>query len=201
MPAVRDRLIVALDVATAAEARRIIAALTGSVSTFKVGKQLFTAEGPALVREIVAGGHKVFLDLKFHDIPNTVTAAVTAACSLGVSMLTIHASGGSAMMKAATEAAAHSPQPPLILAITVLTSFRDSDLEEIGVAGRTLDQVLRLAALARSAGCGGVVSAVSDRKSTRLNSSHRCISYAVFCLKKKKKNKKTNHIYKQKHNS
>src|SRR5437762_4932239 len=167
MPAVRDRLIVALDVATATEAHRIISALAGSVSTFKVGKQLFTAEGPALVRDIVAGGHKVFLDLKFHDIPNTVAAAVTATCSLGVSMLTIHANGGSAMMKAATEAAARCGQPPLILAVTVLTSFRDSDLEEIGVAGRTVDQVLRLAALARAAGCGGVVSAGSEAAALR----------------------------------
>src|SRR5947208_5898327 len=167
MLAVRDRLIVALDAATAAEARHIISALGDSVSTFKVGKQLFTAEGPTLVRDIIAGGHKVFLDLKFHDIPNTVAAAVTATCSLGVSMLTIHASGGSAMMKAATEAAARCGQPPLILAITVLTSFRDSDLEEIGVAGRTLDQVLRLAALARAAGCGGVVSAVSEAAALR----------------------------------
>ena len=149
MLAVRDRLIVALDVATAAEARHIISALGDSVSTFKVGKQLFTAEGPTLVREIVAGGHKVFLDLKFHDIPNA-------------SMLTVHASGGSAMMKAATQAATRCAQPPLILAVTVLTSFRDSDLEEIGVAGRAVDQVLRLASLARSAGCNGIVSAVSE---------------------------------------
>jgi len=162
MLAVRDRLIVALDVATAAEARRIISALGDSVSTFKVGKQLFTAEGPTLVREIVAGGHKVFLDLKFHDIPNTVSAAVAAAGALGASMLTVHASGGSAMMKAATEAAARCAKPPLILAITVLTSFLDSDLEEIGVAGRAVDQVLRLASLARSAGCNGIVSAVSE---------------------------------------
>jgi len=157
MLAVRDRLIVALDVATAAEARHIISALGDSVSTFKVGKQLFTAEGPTLVRKIVAGGHKVFLDLKFHDIPNTVSAAVAAAGALGASMLTVHASGGSAMMKAATEAAARCAKPPLILAITVLTSFLDSDLEEIGVAGRAVDQVLRLASLARSAGCNGIV--------------------------------------------
>src|SRR5438128_2453787 len=145
MLAVRDRLIVALDVATAAEARHIISALGDSVSTFKVGKQLFTAEGPTLVREIVAGGHKVFLDLKFHDIPNTVSAAVAAAGALGASMLTVHASGGSVMMKAATQAAARCAKPPLILAVTVLTSFRDSDLEEIGVAGRAVDQVLRVA--------------------------------------------------------
>src|SRR2546423_15549062 len=113
MAAVRDGLIVAIDVAPEAEARRIIAALTGSVSTFKVGKQFFTAEGPAPVREIVAGGHKVFLDLKFHDIPNTVTAAVTAACSLGVSMLTIHASGGFAMMKTTTQTGGcRAPPPP-----------------------------------------------------------------------------------------
>src|SRR2546423_3791794 len=123
MPAVRDRLIVALDVAAAAEARRIIAALTGSVSTFKVGKQLFPAEGPALVREIVAGGHKVFLDLKFHDIPNTVTAAVTAACSLGVSMLTVHASGGSAPLKTTTPTGGRCGHPPPGPAPTLFCPF------------------------------------------------------------------------------
>ena len=93
MLAVRDRLIVAHDVATAAEARHIISALGDSVSTFKIGKQLFTAEGPTLVRKIVAGCRKVFLDLKFHDIPNTVAKAVAAAVQLDVQMLTIHTSG------------------------------------------------------------------------------------------------------------
>src|SRR5438270_2387713 len=125
MLAVRDRLIVALDVPNAAEARRILSSLGDSISTYKIGKQLFTAEGPALVRELADSGRKVFLDLKFHDIPSTVAAAVTAAGALGVAMLTVHASGGSAMLKAATQAAAACPQPPLILAVTVLTSFRD----------------------------------------------------------------------------
>src|SRR6266496_3623602 len=102
----RERLIVALDVSQAAEARQIVSALGDSVSTYKIGKQLFTAEGPQLVRELVGTGHKVFLDLKFHDIPNTVAAAVRQATALGVSMLTVHAIGGAKMLRAAAEAAA-----------------------------------------------------------------------------------------------
>ena len=157
-----DRLIVALDVAGVADAQRIVAAVGESATTYKVGKQLFVAEGPRAVRDLVSSGRKVFLDLKFHDIPNTVAGAVKAAADLGVSMLTVHASGGSNMLRAAVEAAAASQAKPLILAVTVLTSMGPEDLAEIGIAGRPLDQVLRLAALARAAGCGGVVASPEE---------------------------------------
>ena len=138
----KDRLIVALDVSSAAAARHIVQSIGDAASTYKVGKQLFTAEGPQVVRDLVASGRKVFLDLKFHDIPNTVAAAVRSASDLGVSMLTVHASGGSRMLKAAVEAAAQSSAKPLVLAVTVLTSFTDADLQEIGVPGTALSQVL-----------------------------------------------------------
>src|SRR5271167_539745 len=102
----RDRLIVALDVSSATQARKIVQSIGESASTYKVGNQLFTAEGPQVIRDLVSSGRKVFLDLKFHDIPNTVAAAVRQAAELRVSMLTVHASGGSRMLKAAAEAAA-----------------------------------------------------------------------------------------------
>jgi len=158
----RDRLIVALDVPSATAARRIIADLGDVVSTFKVGKQLFTAEGPSLVREFVEAGQKVFLDLKFHDIPHTVAQAVTAAARLGVSMLTVHASGGAKMLEAAAKAAAESRSHPQILAVTVLTSLSDDDLQTIGISGRVIDHVLRLAGLARASGCAGVVASPQE---------------------------------------
>ncbi len=153
-----ERLIVALDVPSAAEARRVVAAVGEAATTYKVGKELFTAEGPDLVRELVNSGRRVFLDLKFHDIPNTVAGAVRSAAGLGVSMLTLHAAGGRGMLEAAVEAARGMAKPPLLLAVTVLTSLRDADLRETGVAGDAQKQVLRLARLARAAGCGGVVA-------------------------------------------
>jgi orotidine-5'-phosphate decarboxylase len=155
-----ERLIVALDVSTAAEAQRIVRAVGNAASLFKIGKQLFTAEGPGVVREMVASGRKVFLDLKFHDIPNTVAGAVRAAAALKVSMLTVHASGGAAMLRAASEAAGRGG--PLVLAVTVLTSLSDEDLTQIGVSGRAIDQVLRLAQLAKFSGCGGVVASPKE---------------------------------------
>jgi orotidine-5'-phosphate decarboxylase len=161
----RDRLIVALDVPTAAEAQRIVVSV--GESTYKVGKQLFTAEGPQVVRDLVAAGRKVFLDLKFHDIPNTVALAVSEAAKLNVSMLTVHASGGAKMMRAAVDAASAADRPPLVLAVTVLTSLSDEDLQATGVSGRVLDQVLRLAALARAAGCGGVVASAQEAQQLR----------------------------------
>ncbi len=163
----KDRLIVALDVPNAALARQIVKSLGETVTTFKIGKQLFTAEGPQLVRDIVASGRKVFLDLKYHDIPNTVAEAVRSAAGLGVTMLDVHASGGSKMMKAAVEAAAQSPTKPLVLAVTVLTSLSDADMQEIGVSGNAIGQVMRLAALARDAGCGGVVASAREAKEIR----------------------------------
>ena len=152
----------ALDVPSAAQARQLVQAIGESATTYKIGKQLFTAEGPQLVRELVASGRKVFLDLKFHDIPNTVAGAVRSAADLKVSMLTVHASGGSKMLKEAAEAAAQSSAKPTVLAVTVLTSMADADLHEIGVAGTVLTQVLRLGALARQAGCGGLVASAKE---------------------------------------
>ena len=163
----KDRLIVALDVSSAVAVRHIVQTIGDAAGTYKVGKQLFTAEGPQVVRDLVASGRKVFLDLKFHDIPNTVAAAVRSACELGVAMLTVHASGGSKMLKAAVEAAAQSPAKPLVLAVTVLTSFADADLQEVGVSGTALSQVLRLGALARNAGCGGLVASAKEVKELR----------------------------------
>ncbi len=163
----RERLIVALDVSSTAEARRIVAAVGESARTFKVGKQLFTAEGPQVVRDLRASGRQVFLDLKFHDIPKTVSAAVRNAADLGVSMLTVHAAGGSRMLKAAAEAAGAAPTRPLVLAVTVLTSFTEEDLQETGVSGRVVDHALRLAGLARAAGCGGVVSSAREAPEIR----------------------------------
>ena len=162
----KDRLIVALDVPGATQALHLVASLGDSVSTFKIGKQLFTAAGPPLVRELVASGRKVFLDLKFHDIPNTVGSAVKSAAELGVSMLTVHAAGGQ-MLKAAVEAAGQSTARPMVLAVTVLTSLADADLEEIGVCGNVPTQVLRLGALARAAGCGGLVASAKEAAELR----------------------------------
>src|ERR1035438_1610196 len=163
----RDRLIVALDVSSAAQARQIVKSIGESASTYKIGKQLFTAEGPQIVRDLVASGRKVFLDLKFHDIPNTVAGAVAEAAKLSVSMLTVHASGGSKMLKAAADAAAQSSTKPMVLAVTVLTSLSDADLAEIGVSGHVLTQVLRLGSLARAAGCGGLVASGQETRELR----------------------------------
>lgn len=163
----RDRLIVALDVSSAAAARKIVAAVGDCASAYKVGMQLYTAEGPQIVRELIGSGRRVFLDLKYHDIPNTVAAAVTEAAALGVTMLTVHASGGGRMLRAAAEAAAASPKPPLVLGVTVLTSLDDGELTKLGIRGNVVDQVLRLAALAISNGCGGVVASALEATTLR----------------------------------
>jgi orotidine-5'-phosphate decarboxylase len=163
----RQRLIVALDVSTAAAARKIVAAVGDSALTYKVGMQLYTAEGPAIVRELVDSGRRVFLDLKYHDIPNTTGAAVREAAQLGVSMLTVHASGGGKMLRAAVEAAKATRPDLLILAVTVLTSLDDVDLGKIGLRGGVLDQVQRLAALALSNGCKGVVASAHEAGALR----------------------------------
>jgi len=162
----RQRLIVALDVSTAAAARKIVAAVGHSALAYKVGMQLYTAEGPSLVRELVGSGHRVFLDLKYHDIPNTVAAAVREAALLGVSMLTVHASGGGKMLRAAVEAAQSRPDL-LVLGVTVLTSMDDVELGKIGLREGVLDQVLRLAALALSNGCKGVVASAQEAAALR----------------------------------
>jgi orotidine-5'-phosphate decarboxylase len=161
MPETRDRLIIALDVDSASQAQQIVQAVGESASTFKVGKQLFTAEGPQIVRDLISSGKKVFLDLKFHDIPNTVAAAVRQASALRVDMLTVHASGGSKMLNAAAEAAGNNV---LVLAVTVLTSLADEDLSEIGVAGNVQAQVLRLARLARASGIRGLVASAHEAR-------------------------------------
>src|SRR3954470_3229987 len=162
-----DRLIVALDVPSAAEAQKLVATIGESAFLYKIGKQLFTSEGPALVRDLVSSGRKVFLDLKYHDIPNTVASAVRSAAELNVAMLTVHAFGGSKMLRAASEAAAQSASKPLVLAVTVLTSMADEDLHEIGVAGSAEEQVLKLAKLAQKAGVGGLVASPNELKALR----------------------------------
>jgi orotidine-5'-phosphate decarboxylase len=163
----RERLIVALDVSSAAAAQHVVHAVGDSARTYKVGKQLFTAEGPQFVRDLVAAKRKVFLDLKYHDIPNTVSAAVREAANLGVSMITVHASGGGRMLRAAVEAARNIDPQVMILAVTVLTSLDDSDLEKMGIRGRVVDQVMRLAALALANGCQGVVASAKEAPELR----------------------------------
>jgi orotidine-5'-phosphate decarboxylase len=151
----RERLIVALDFSTAAEAQKLVQRVGDAAGIYKVGLQLFTAEGPGLVRDLIRSGKRIFLDLKLHDIPNTVAHAVKSAAELGAHMLTVHASGGAAMLRAATEAGAGHIN---ILGVTVLTSLNDDDMQEIGISGRVSDQVLRMASLAQSAGCQGIVT-------------------------------------------
>lgn len=151
----RDRLIVALDVPTPAEAEALVARLSGAVGLFKIGSQLFTAAGPAFVRTLVAKGERVFLDLKYHDIPNTVARAVAAASDLGVSLLSVHALGGEEMLAAAVAARSGGAR---LLAITVLTSHDEESLGRVGIGGPLREQVGRLARLARDAGVDGVVA-------------------------------------------
>ena len=158
----QNPIIVALDVPTAERALDLVRQLAGHVGAFKIGKELFTSAGPEIVRQVRALGGPVFLDLKFHDIPNTVARAVECAVRLDVQILTIHASGGRAMMqaaeRAAQEAAGAAGRPaPLVLGVTVLTSLDDAALAETGVEGGAAKQVERLAALAAAAGLRGLV--------------------------------------------
>ena len=152
----RDRLIAALDVPKGEAARALVDRLAGHVGLFKVGSQAFTAAGPALVREIVGRGEKVFLDLKFHDIPNTVAGAVSSASRLGVSLVDVHGLGGRAMMEAGVGAL--PAMGTRLLAITILTSHDEETLGEIGVNGSMAATVRRLALLAKDAGTDGVVA-------------------------------------------
>jgi len=162
----RQRLIVALDVSTAAAAHKIVAAVGDSALTYKVGMRLYTAVGPQIVRDLVASGRRVFLDLKYHDIPNTVGAAVAEAEKLGVSMLTIHAAGSTRMVRAAVDAAKVRPEL-MVLAVTVLTSMDGHDLETIGIRGSVEDSVVRLATIALAQGCQGVVTSAREASTLR----------------------------------
>jgi len=165
------RLLVALDVATAAEAIALADTLRGVVGGFKIGSQLFTSAGPDIVKALVSRGERVFLDLKFHDIPNTVAGAVRAAADLGVWMLNVHASGGRAMLAAAKQAADDVNQPgssrPLVIAVTVLTSLDAPTLAAVGVPASPNDQVVRLAKLTQAAGLDGVVASPQETAAIR----------------------------------
>lgn len=167
-----DQLIVALDVGSAAEARRLADALRGTVGAFKIGSRLFTSEGPRFVRELTERGDRVFLDLKFHDIPNTVAGAIEAATGLGVWMVNVHAAGGPAMMAAARQAADGAASragvaPPLVIAVTVLTSLSGEDLRATGIPREPLEQVEHLARLTQSAGLDGVVASPLETRMVR----------------------------------
>jgi orotidine-5'-phosphate decarboxylase len=173
-----DQLLIALDVDSASNALALADSLRGIAGGFKIGSRLFTSEGPPIVRALVEKGARVFLDLKFHDIPNTVAQAVAAATSLGVWMVNVHASGGTTMMQAARGAARETAArsgatPPLVIAVTVLTSMNGAALAEIGCSSgqatgspgsggpdteAVIDQVIRLAQLAKAAGLDGVVA-------------------------------------------
>ncbi|PYK64801.1 MAG: orotidine-5'-phosphate decarboxylase [Verrucomicrobia bacterium] len=159
-----DKIIVALDVPTKREALDLAEKLGEQIAFFKIGLQLYTAEGPEIVRAVSATGSKVWLDLKVHDIPNTVARAVESAGRVGVQMLTIHLSGGSEMVRAATAARVNNM---LLLGVTVLTSATEKTLREIGIQDKVDDQVLRLAKLGVEAGIDGVVASPHEIKSLR----------------------------------
>ncbi len=171
----QDHLIVALDVETLAEAERLLDRLKGLVTCFKIGSQLFTAAGPAAVESVHKAGAEVFLDLKFHDIPNTVAGAAREAARMGVLMFDVHASGGRAMMRAAAEGAAGAARElggrrPLVLAVTVLTSLDRSALSrELAVAASVEGHVLHLAGMAAEAGLDGCVASPNEIAALRTN--------------------------------
>lgn len=162
MKEVEPRVIVALDYADAASALLLAARLSPDACRLKVGKELFTTAGPDLVRALVERGFDVFLDLKFHDIPNTVAAACRVAAGLGVWMLNVHASGGRKMMQAAKQAIEQSDNKPFLIAVTVLTSMDEAGLRETGVACTPAEQVRRLASLTQQCGLDGVVCSAQE---------------------------------------
>jgi orotidine-5'-phosphate decarboxylase len=162
-----DQLLIALDVENGSRALVLAEALRDLAGGFKIGSRLFTAEGPAIVRALTSRGHRVFLDLKFHDIPNTVAQAVSAATSLGVWMVNVHASGGEAMMQAAGKAAHETAArekiaPPLVIAVTVLTSMDATALFSTGIQRPLVDHAIALARLAKLAGLDGVVASPQE---------------------------------------
>jgi len=163
----KDKLIVALDVETPVKALELVNDLRSVAGMFKVGSQLFTAAGPQIVRDIIALDSKVFLDLKFHDIPHQVAGAARAAAELGVSLFTIHASGGSEMMRRAVDAVAEVGNETAVLAITVLTSIDADILAQIGVNSTPSESVLRLVKLAEASGVDGVVASAQEIKTIR----------------------------------
>lgn len=167
-----DKLIFALDEGSYAEAMSWIDLLSGYVGMFKVGFELFTSAGPKIIEDIKQKNQRVFLDLKFHDIPNTVARAAEAAVRLGIDMFNVHASGGGKMIRETVEAVKaltekNGQVEPVILAVTVLTSLNDDDLHEIGFAGGADAQVLHLASLAKTAGASGVVASPQDISTLR----------------------------------
>lgn len=165
-----EKIIVALDVATKEKALDLVEELRSQISFFKIGLQLYTAEGPEIVRAVLSTGAKVWLDIKLHDIPNTVARAVESANNLGVQMLTIHLSGGSEMIRAATAARANNI---LILGVSVLTSATEQTLREIGISDKVDDQVLRLAKLGVEAGIDGIVASPHEIKTLQAAFGHK----------------------------
>ncbi len=161
------KIIVALDFAEAESALSLAHRLSPQVCRLKVGKELFTAAGPALVDSLTALGFAIFLDLKFHDIPNTVAQACKAAARMGVWMINIHASGGRSMMRTARDALGDAPDRPLLIAVTVLTSLTDAELAETGVSTSAQEQVSRLAKLTADSGLDGVVCSALEAKRLR----------------------------------
>jgi len=164
-PSGRERIIVALDVPSRREALRVARALRGRAGMVKVGAQLFSAAGPAVVRELVRRGERVFLDLKFHDIPHIVGEACARAAELGVSLVTVHAAGGPKMLRAARKSLEHHAKRgrrPRLLGVTVLTSLSPAEVKQAGFPGSVHANVVRLARLAQRSGCDGVVAAPTD---------------------------------------
>ena len=154
----KSKIFVALDVENKEKALEIVSDLRGLGACFKIGKQLFTSTGPELVREIVAMGEDVFLDLKYHDIPNTVAKAGVAAAQLGVKIFNVHASGGRKMMEAVRNEMDKLQNPPLVLAVTILTSLGEEDIREVGFDRTIPEQIAKLAKLAKDSGMDGVVA-------------------------------------------